>query len=176
MTLAPHITLVTGGARSGKSALAERLVLRHPGAPVYIATAQALDAEMAERISQHQSRRGESWELLEEPTDLAGALRASDGRGPRLVDCLTLWLANCAGSADFGALAATLRQQSCPVILVTNELGQGIVPENALARRFRDDHGRMNQVVAEVADQVWMSVSGQPLRLKPGRDALDDLT
>ncbi len=168
------ITLVTGGARSGKSALAERLVARHAGPPVYIATAEARDGEMTERIVQHQSRRGDGWSLHEEPRDLAGALRATDGQGPRLIDCLTLWLANCEGSADFSALLATLRQQCCPVVIVTNELGQGIVPGNALARRFRDDHGRMNQLVAEIADEVWMSVSGQPLRLKPGRDLPDE--
>ncbi|MBU2958820.1 bifunctional adenosylcobinamide kinase/adenosylcobinamide-phosphate guanylyltransferase [Paracoccus sp. 1_MG-2023] len=174
MTQNGHITLVTGGARSGKSVLAERLIGRHPGRPIYIATAEPRDGEMSERIVQHQSRRGETWDLHEEPRALARALRATDGQGPRLVDCLTLWLANCEGSADFGALAATLRQQCCPVVIVTNELGQGIVPDNALARRFRDDHGRMNQIVAELAHEVWMSVSGQPLRLKPGRDPIDE--
>lgn len=175
MTDRGHITLVTGGARSGKSALAERLVARHPGPLIYVATAEAGDHEMAERIQEHQRRRGEGWLTVEEPRDLAGALRASDGQGARLVDCLTLWLSNCAGSADIRGLVATLRQQGCPVVLVTNELGQGIVPDNALARRFRDAHGRMNQAVAEIADEVWLAVSAQPLRLKPSRENLDDI-
>ncbi|CAM3147690.1 bifunctional adenosylcobinamide kinase/adenosylcobinamide-phosphate guanylyltransferase [Paracoccus nototheniae] len=169
-----HITLVTGGARSGKSALAERLVARHAMPRLYLATAEARDGEMGERILQHQRSRGDGWQTIETPVDLAATLRATDGQGVRLVDCLTLWLANMQGSADIGALIVTLRQQSCPVVLVTNELGQGIVPANALARRFRDDHGRMNQAVAEVADQVWMAVSGLPLRLKPLREDPDE--
>lgn len=170
MTANGHITLVTGGARSGKSALAERLVARHDLPRIYIATAQAGDSEMSQRIEQHQRRRGEGWTTVEEPFDLAGALTRTDGQGVRLVDCLTLWLSNCFGSADIDAVCATLRQQCCPVILVTNELGLGIVPGNELAREFRDQHGWMNQAVAEVADQVWMSVSGQPLKLKPARE------
>ncbi|MBK4215578.1 bifunctional adenosylcobinamide kinase/adenosylcobinamide-phosphate guanylyltransferase [Paracoccus caeni] len=169
-----RITLVTGGARSGKSALAERLVLRHGPQPVYIATAEPRDGEMSERISEHQRRRGSGWITVEEPVDLAGALMRTDGRGARLVDCLTLWLSNCEGSADIGALEITLRQQRSPVVLVTNELGQGIVPGNTLARRFRDQHGWMNQAVAAVADEVWMAVSGQPLRLKPALVSLDE--
>lgn len=174
MTHRGHITLVTGGARSGKSRLAERLVRRHPGPRIYIATAEPRDGEMRERILLHQQDRGEDWKTIEEPVDLLRALRDSDGRGIRLIDCLTLWLSNCMGRADFAALAMTLRQQSCPVVLVTNELGLGIVPDNALARRFRDDHGRMNQVVAETADEVWMAVSGLPLRLKPSNEAIDE--
>lgn len=173
MTSSPHITLVTGGARSGKSALAERLVARHSGPRFYIATAQPGDAEMTERIAAHQRARGPGWTTIEAARDLAGALRATDGQGVRLVDCLTLWLANCAGSADIPALCDTLTAQASPVVLVTNELGGGIVPANALARAFRDDHGWMNQAVARVADQVWMAVCGQPLRIKPGRSDND---
>lgn len=170
-----HITLVTGGARSGKSALAERLVTRHAGPRIYIATAEGRDGEMADKILQHQARRGEGWTTIEEPRDLAGTLQASDGQGVRMVDCLTLWLANCMESPDIDGLVMTLCRQSNPVVLVTNELGQGIVPDNALARRFRDQHGWMNQAVAEVADEVWMAVSGQPLRLKPMRENIDDI-
>ena len=170
-----HITLVTGGARSGKSALAERLAARHGGSRIYIATAEVGDDEMSHRIAEHQRRRGTGWITLEEPLDLTGALDRSDGQGVRLVDCLTLWMANCRGSADIGALCMTLRQQTCPVVLVTNELGQGIVPGNALARQFRDRHGWMNQAVAQIADQVWLSVSGQPMRLKPTRENPDDI-
>lgn len=173
MTGQGHITLVTGGARSGKSALAERLVARWDMPRVYIATAQALDGEMSDRITHHQQRRGEGWITIEEPVDLVGALTRTDGQGVRLVDCLTLWMSNMMGAADIPALVAGLRQQQSPVVLVTNELGQGIVPDNALARRFRDDHGWMNQAVADVADQVFMAVSGQPLRLKPGYEGWD---
>lgn len=169
-----HITLVTGGARSGKSALAERLTARHDLPPIYIATGQGRDGEMAERIEKHQLRRGPEWQLVEEPLNLASALRATDGQGVRLVDCLTLWLANAGESADFDELVQALRDQSSPVVLVTNELGQGIVPDNALARRFRDSHGWMNQAVAEIADEVWMAVSGVPLRLKPARETIDE--
>lgn len=164
------IVLVTGGARSGKSALAEKLTLRHGGSAVYIATAEARDDEMRDRITRHISQRGDRWQTVESPRDLSGALVETDGQGPRLVDCLTLWLANCGDDANVAGLVTTLRQQRDPVVLVTNELGQGIVPANAMARAFRDRHGWMNQAVAEVADQVWLAVSGQPLRVKPGRD------
>lgn len=174
MTQRGHITLVTGGARSGKSALAERLAGRHAMARIYIATAEPRDAEMQSRINAHRIDRGPGWHTLEAPRDLARALRESDGQGVRLVDCLTLWLANGEGAADLEGLLVTLRQQCCPVVLVSNELGQGIVPANALARRFRDDHGRMNQAVAALADQVWMAVSGLPLRLKPRQDDPDE--
>ncbi|WP_108501692.1 bifunctional adenosylcobinamide kinase/adenosylcobinamide-phosphate guanylyltransferase [Paracoccus indicus] len=174
MTRHGHITLVTGGARSGKSALAERLVARHAMPRIYIATAEARDGEMGERIQRHQISRGENWKTVEEPRDLCRALRDTDGQGVRLVDCLTLWMSNMMGQADVGALAMTLRQQCCPVVLVTNELGQGIVPDNALARQFRDEHGWMNQTIGDLADQVWMAVSGQPLRLKPMPEGMHD--
>ncbi|MBU3030226.1 bifunctional adenosylcobinamide kinase/adenosylcobinamide-phosphate guanylyltransferase [Paracoccus marinaquae] len=175
MTEGRHITLVTGGARSGKSALAERLVGRHGQPRLYIATARAGDDEMSQRIAEHQRRRGDGWVTLEEPVALEQALRETDGQGVRLVDCLTLWLANCLQSADIRSLTKVLLHQRSPVVLVTNELGQGIVPGNALAREFRDRHGWMNQAVAEVADEVWMAVSGQPLRLKPSRETPDDM-
>ncbi|MDO5646362.1 bifunctional adenosylcobinamide kinase/adenosylcobinamide-phosphate guanylyltransferase [Paracoccus sp. (in: a-proteobacteria)] len=168
-----HITMITGGARSGKSALAETMMRNHAGTRIYIATAQPWDDEMAARIALHQQRR-DGWRTIEEPRDLVGALDATDGQGPRLIDCLTLWLSNCDGAADIDALTDALTRQASPVVLVTNELGQGIVPVNALARRFRDDHGRMNQAVAAVADQVWMAVSGLPLRLKPAQWTPDD--
>lgn len=177
--------LVTGGARSGKSAYAEARALacaagaREGGArAVYIATAEAHDAEMAERIRAHQARRGAEWRTVAAPLDLARALRESDGGPPRLVDCLTLWLSNLllAGqdSAAAGrALAAALAAQSAPVVLVTNEVGAGIVPENALARRFRDEAGRLNQEIAALCDEVVLVVAGQPLKVKPGPHASD---
>jgi len=169
-----RITLVTGGARSGKSALAESLAARHGGARIYIATAQAWDDEMTQRIGLHRDRRGPAWQTVEEPQDLAGALARTDGQGVRLIDCLTLWLSNLMAAGDdlaarIRGLCAALDAQQGPVVLVTNELGLGIVPENALARRFRDEHGWMNQAVARVADEVWMAVSGLPLCLKPQR-------
>lgn len=174
MTQRNFIALVTGGARSGKSAQAEHLAraqaARHGLPLIYIATAQPRDDEMADRIRLHQDRRGAGWLTLEEPRDLAGALRRTDGQGVRLVDCLTLWLANAFEDADMDALCATLAQQTTPVILVTNELGLGIVPADAATRRFRDLHGWMNQAVAAIADEVWMAVCGLPLRLKPERN------
>ena len=168
------IVMVTGGARSGKSALAESLAARLGGPLIYIATAEARDTEMARRIAAHRDRRGPGWRTVEEPLELAAALRGSDGQGVRLVDCLTLWLSNLmAANEDVAprtdALCAALAEQQAPVVLVTNELGLGIVPDNALARRFRDAHGLMNQAVAQVAGEVWMAVSGLPLRLKPER-------
>ena len=164
--------LVTGGARSGKSALAERLALGL-GVPVlYVATAEAGDAEMAERIARHRARRGADWITVEEPFDLLGVLRAPDPGRPALVDCLTLWLSNLmlAGRDWEGPvrdLAAALPGLSAPVVLVTNEVGAGIVPENALARRYRDAAGWMNQTVAAAADEVFLSVAGCPVRVKP---------
>ncbi len=163
--------LITGGARSGKSALAERLALGLGPAPVYVATAEAGDGEMADRIAAHQARRGPHWSLIEAPRDLSAALEHSD-RAPRLVDCLTLWVSNLMlADADCEAaahgLAAALARQRHPVVLVTNEVGSGIVPDNALARRFRDAAGRVNQIVAEAADEVYLCVAGQPLKVKP---------
>lgn len=172
MVKTPRITLVTGGARSGKSALAERLVARFGGPAVYIATAERRDDEMSERIDRHRTRRGAGWRTIEEPRDLAGALAASDGAGVRLVDCLTLWLANMGRGADVGALCRALDEQQSPVVLVTNELGMGIVPADPDTRWFRDAHGWMNQAVAECASEVWLSVSSMPLRLKPERDRI----
>ena len=171
-----RIILVTGGARSGKSALAERIAGQFAMPRIYIATATAGDKEMSQRIARHREMRGPGWLTVEESDDLAGALARTDGQGVRLVDCLTLWLANLSQGDDPAArtlqLCTALAAQESPVVLVTNELGLGIVPENALARRFRDAHGLMNQAVAQVADQVWMSVSGLPLRLKPERESL----
>lgn len=164
--------LITGGARSGKSGLAERLTLELGNPAVYIATAQAHDSEMAARIAAHQARRGAEWRTVAEPLALAEALVRTDGTAPRLVDCLTLWLSNLILSdSDWEAasegLVATLARQSAPVILVTNEVGGGIVPENRLARQFRDAAGLLNQRVAEACDEVHLCVAGYPLQVKP---------
>ena len=164
--------LITGGARSGKSAFAERttLALGHPA--VYIATAEALDDEMADRIARHKARRGPEWTTLAEPLDLCNALQQSDGGGPQLVDCLTLWLSNLMHAErdweqEIGALTALLPRLTTPVVFVTNEVGSGIVPENALARAFRDAAGLMNQRFAEACDDLWLCVAGHSLKVKP---------
>ncbi|MBN2907768.1 MAG: bifunctional adenosylcobinamide kinase/adenosylcobinamide-phosphate guanylyltransferase [Rhodobacteraceae bacterium] len=166
-----NVILVTGGARSGKSRHAETRVTAMTGAPVYIATAQAHDDEMRARIAHHVIQRGEGWTTIEEPLDLPGALKRTDGQGPRLVDCLTFWLANLMMAdrqwqIEADALIAVLAQQVSPVVLVSNEVGMGIVPENALARAFRDAQGWLNQRVASAADEVEFVVAGLPLRVK----------
>ncbi len=168
----PPLTLILGGARSGKSSLAEHLV-EAAGGGIYLATAEAHDAEMSERILLHRERRGELWHTLEEPLDLAGALREGNklGKGPVLVDCLTLWLSNLmAAQKDIAqetdALISTLNEIDAPVIMVSNEVGLGIVPDNALARSFRDEAGRLNQQLAGVADRVVFVAAGLPLQLK----------
>ena len=165
------IILITGGARSGKSLRAEARARAFPGQPVYIATAEALDAEMAERIARHRARRGNDWIEREAPLDLVQALVETDGRGARLVDCLTLWLSNLllaerSWSKELSLLADALRGARSPVVMVTNEVGLGIVPDNALARAFRDAAGIMNQTIAGVADEVEFVVAGLPMKLK----------
>jgi adenosylcobinamide kinase / adenosylcobinamide-phosphate guanylyltransferase len=168
----PRIVLVLGGARSGKSAFAEALVLGAGPAAVYVATAQAGDAEMAARIEAHRARRGASWTTIEEPVELVNALLAlADGGAPILVDCLSLWLANLMGDGrDIGfeieRLVAALERVNAPVVLVANEVGLGIVPDNALARSFRDHAGRLNQRIAALADRVVFMAAGLPLALK----------
>jgi adenosylcobinamide kinase/adenosylcobinamide-phosphate guanylyltransferase len=165
------IILITGGARSGKSVRAESRARGYPGQPIYIATAEALDAEMSERIALHRARRANAWIEREVPLALVEALDATDGGGARLVDCLTLWLSNLMHanrdwSKEALRLANTLGSQRSPVVLVTNEVGLGIVPDNALARAFRDASGLTNQMIAKVADEVEFVVAGLPMRLK----------
>ena len=167
----PAATLILGGARSGKSALAERLIeARGPG--LYLATAEVLDREMAERVRLHKARRGDGWELLEEPLDLRGALRThARADRPVLVDCLTLWLSNILTDerdpeAEGTALAETLPDLAGPVVFVANEVGLGIVPDNALARLFRDAAGRLNQTIAAAAQRVLFTAAGLPLVMK----------
>lgn len=179
----PRVTLVLGGARSGKSNYAEKLVdgtltggASRPS--LLIATADIADSvrhgdeEMMARIAAHRQRRGAHWRTIEEPVDLAGALcrAGADGR-PILVDCLTLWLSNLLlGDHDIGAaiggLAAALAQTPVDVVLVANEVGMGIVPDNALARRFRDEAGRLNMRLARDAGRVLFLVAGVPMTVK----------
>lgn len=163
--------LITGGVRSGKSRLAERMTLALGRPAIYIATAEARDDEMSERIARHRARRGPEWRTISEPLNLVQALKDSDGEAPRLVDCLTLWLSNLMlaehdwqGEAE--ALAALLPELRAPVVFVTNEVGAGIVPENALARAFRDAAGLVNQSIAAASDELWLSVAGYPMKVK----------
>ncbi|WJR76650.1 bifunctional adenosylcobinamide kinase/adenosylcobinamide-phosphate guanylyltransferase [Bradyrhizobium sp. NP1] len=165
------VILITGGARSGKSLRAEMRARGFPGKPIYIATAEALDAEMSARIAAHRERRGHDWIEREAPLDLVEAISDSDGGGARLVDCLTLWLSNLLHAerdwkAEAGHLADALARQRSPVILVSNEVGLGIVPDNALARVFRDAAGIVNQKIAGVADEVEFMVAGLPMKVK----------
>ena len=165
------IILITGGARSGKSTRAEARARAFAGRPVYVATAEALDAEMHERIAKHRLRRGNEWLERETPLELVATLLETDGGGARLVDCLTLWLSNLMHAErdwdkEARLLLEALSRQRSPVVLVTNEVGLGIVPDNALARRFRDAAGILNQMVARAADEVEFVVAGLPMRVK----------
>ncbi len=164
--------LITGGARSGKSRFAETRTLSMGEAAVYIATAQAHDAEMADRIARHRARRGAEWRTIAEPLALCAALEESDGGPPRLVDCLTLWLSNLMlaerdWEAEVTALVDLIPRLTGPVVFVTNEVGAGIVPDNALARAFRDAAGFSNQRVAAACDELWFCVAGHPMKVKP---------
>lgn len=162
-----------GGARSGKSRHAEALITRLPPPWVYVATAQAFDDEMRARIMEHRGRRAAGWRTIEAPLALADALRDA-GDAPVLVDCLTLWLSNLMlADADLDAAEAALDAalgRAAPTVLVSNEVGLGIVPDNALARRFRDQAGRLHQRLAARADRVVLTVAGLPLFLKGGPD------
>ncbi len=169
------IIFISGGARSGKSRLAERIAEGF-GAPLcYIATALAGDGEMAGRIAAHRARRGEKWHTVEEPIALLEAVRAADGRYRAvLVDCVTLWLTNLLlahedadrALLEVRELAGLLAESTTPCILVSNEVGMGIVPDNTLARTFRDLAGRANEALAAAADEAYVTISGIPLRLK----------
>lgn len=174
-TSLPRLTLVLGGARSGKSRFAEGLVTSQAGPWVYVATGEARDAEMAERIAHHAARRGPGWVTREVPLALADLIRAHGAdRAPTLIDCLTLWLSNVMLAerdveAERAALLQALEAAAGPIVIVSNEVGLGIVPENALARAFRDEQGRLNAAVAAAADTVVLMAAGLPLTLKlPG--------
>jgi adenosylcobinamide kinase / adenosylcobinamide-phosphate guanylyltransferase len=166
-----HLTLVLGGARSGKSAYAERLVKSHPGPWTYIATAQILDDEMRARIDAHQARRGEEWRTVEAAHELAEAIRNAPQDRPLLVDCLTLWLSNrlLAGAdlaRDRAVLIDALLLRAAPTVAVSSEVGLSIVPDNALARAFRDAAGELHQQVATIAGRVALVVAGCPVLVK----------
>ena len=168
----PPVTLILGGMRSGKSRHAEHLAEAQPGPCLYLATAQARDDEMAARIARHQARRGARWRTLEEPLELAAVLAATaDTVGVVLVDCLTLWLANLMAAerdpaCETDRLTESLDALRVPVVFVSNEVGLGVVPDNALARRFIDHAGRLHRRLAERAQSVVFMVAGQALTVK----------
>ncbi len=170
----PPLTFVLGGARSGKSRHAEALVEAASPPWTYIATAEAWDDEMRERIESHRARRPAGWRTLDAPRDVAGAIAQSPPGAPILVDCLTLWVTNLLlAEADIAAageaLLAACAEAPGPVLMVSNEVGLGIVPDNALARRFRDEAGRLHQSVAAQADRVVFMVAGLPMIVKDSR-------
>jgi adenosylcobinamide kinase/adenosylcobinamide-phosphate guanylyltransferase len=167
----PRLTLVLGGARSGKSRHAEGLVEAQAGPWLYIATAQAFDDEMRQRIALHRERRSPGWITRDAPLDLAVAIRGAPAGLPILVDCLTLWLTNVMLAEHDVAAAVADLDETCaaapgPLVLVSNEVGLGIVPDNALARRFRDHAGLLHQRLASRAGRVVMMVAGLPLTVK----------
>jgi adenosylcobinamide kinase / adenosylcobinamide-phosphate guanylyltransferase len=164
--------LVFGGQRSGKSRFAEDLVLRSGRRPVYVATGAATDAEMAERIAIHRDRRVSEWTTIEEPLDLAVAVRKASPGDAVLVECLTVWLANLMEAGrdlanETERLVAALAAVDAAVVLVSGEVGTGLVPMDALARRYVDELGILNQRIAAVVDRVVLVVAGQPVILKP---------
>ena len=163
---------ILGGARSGKSRLAQGLVERSGRRKVFIATAESRDSEMSERIALHQAERGAGWETREVPLDLPQAIRACTADEAVVVDCLTLWLSNTmfaerSPSEVAADLVDSIRAAHCALVLVSNEVGLGLVPETALGRAFRDEQGRLNQRVAEACDAAVAMIAGCPLLLKP---------
>ena len=171
---APGVTLILGGARSGKSSFAEKLADESGRRKIYLATSQAFDGEMEDRIAHHQKRRGPEWTLIEEPLDLASLIK-TNGQSDNciLVDCLTLWLTNLMMaerdvSAESSGLVDALASlpKNCSVLLVSNEVGQGIVPMEKMARDFRDYAGRLHQDIVAIADNVWFVTAGLPQKLK----------
>lgn len=166
------LILVLGGASSGKSAYAEGIVTRAGRPRAYVATAEAWDSEMAARIARHREARGPGWRTVEAPRDVAGALRGAGAQEVVLVDCATLWLSNLLlAGADLGAetealMAALDACPAAPLVIVSNEVGLGIVPDNALARRFREAQGALNQRLAARAGVVVLVTAGLPLALK----------
>ncbi|WP_224983751.1 bifunctional adenosylcobinamide kinase/adenosylcobinamide-phosphate guanylyltransferase [Geomonas agri] len=170
------VVLVTGGARSGKSRCAEGLADTYAPLRGYLATGEPGDAEMADRITRHQGRRGSEWQTVEEPLDVAEAIRTHEGRfNVMLLDCVTLWISNlmfrrpggaAEALAEVKGFAGSFASLNTPLIIVTNEVGMGIVPEHALSRAFRDLAGEANELIAAAADEVYVTISGLPLRLK----------
>ena len=174
-----RIILITGGARSGKSSLALKPASLSPCKKAYLATGEPLDPEMLERIDKHKMQRGKDWDLLEEPIKIGNAIERLMGEYSMIVlDCLTLWVSNLltrqndeiAIEREYQNFMAALKlfqsTEGSRLIIVSNEVGMGIVPDNTLSRRFRDIAGTLNQRVAEIADEVYLAVSGIPLKIK----------
>lgn len=167
----PHISLVLGGARSGKSDFAEKLTLFADCVPKYVATAYAGDSEMKARIAAHRKKRGRAWGLIETQTGLVNVIERAGPSQILLVDCLTLWLSNImhAGhdiEAEFAGLLRAAAKSEAKLVFVSNELGMGLVPETRLGREFRDYQGRLNQIIAQKADLTIFVVAGLPMTLK----------
>jgi adenosylcobinamide kinase/adenosylcobinamide-phosphate guanylyltransferase len=168
----PHTVLVLGGARSGKSQFAESIVAQSGLERHYMATGRALDEEMHGRIARHRAERGDQWMTHEEPLDLVSMLQAIDRKDCAvLVDCLTLWVTNLMMAErdmarEFAGLAAFLLRARARIVLVSNEVGLGIVPENRMAREFRDHAGRLHQLIAAQATEVYFVAAGLPLKMK----------
>ncbi len=166
------LVFITGGARSGKSTFALNEASRILGNKAYIATAEALDEEMKERIEKHKKQRGNSWDTYEEPIKIADVIkRIEDQYSAIVIDCLTLWLSNLFLNnknveKEIESLCSSLSTVHCPLFIVSNEVGMGIVPENKIARNFRDMAGILNQKVAEISDKVYVIIAGIPLKLK----------
>ena len=172
-TPAAKIVFITGGVRSGKSSFAISEALKVAGKKAFIATAEATDCEMEERIKRHKQDRGIGWKTFEEPVAVARLVEEINGRYQVIViDCLTLWLANIMMSGlnaekETGDFVATLRAlKETKLFIVSNEVGMGIVPENELARKFRDMAGRLNQQVASASEEVYITLSGIPVKIK----------
>jgi len=169
------LTLLLGGARSGKSALAVRLASLEPSLATFIATGEALDEEMAERIAQHRAGRPALWPTVEEPVEIERALAAVDRGTTTVIDCLTLWVANLLGAGrsdgevlnSAGQIAALAAERPARVIAVSNEVGSGIVPADALSRRYRDLLGRVNAIFSDHAQEAFLVVAGRVVPLAP---------
>ncbi len=167
----PSVTLILGGAASGKSSFAENLVVGTGRGRVYLATAQAFDTEMKAKISRHQELRGQGWRTLEEPLEVGRTLASISGDNAVLFDCATMWLSNHLlaendlAEAEAGLMAG-LALCAAPVVIVSNEVGHSVVPDNALARRFQIEQGRLNQKLAAKADLVVNVIAGLPQVLK----------
>jgi adenosylcobinamide kinase/adenosylcobinamide-phosphate guanylyltransferase len=176
VSMTKEIILITGGARSGKSRYAEQRVLEMGGRPLYVATAEAKDEEMAQRIAEHKKNRADQWRTIEVPLELTQTLLAQRGKTDcALVDCLTLWIGNLLirhddkyASEKVQELIEKLPQLDFPLVFVTNEVGWGIVPDNPLARKFRDLAGWTNQQMAQAANEVILMVAGTPMIAKKG--------
>jgi adenosylcobinamide kinase/adenosylcobinamide-phosphate guanylyltransferase len=173
--MAGKVYFITGGARSGKSAFAEKLADGLAGKRAYIATAQALDPEMVARIEHHRKRRGTTWDTFEEPLAVPDLLRKLNGRYQTvLLDCLTLWLSNIMAHSEGNGevagrsedLVEAIKEFGSACIVVSNEVGLGIVPDNPIARQFRDLAGILNQKMAKIADEAYFMASGIPMRIK----------